>query len=169
MPEGGKMLMNNTVLVSLFYYALGYLTKDVMKWLMAKNSVRLWVVGLGAVSVYSILIAFCFHYTVGYGGCWLGNKFLFFPLSVLAIFGISVLSMVLSRIPYVCGTFVWLGGNSIVLMAIHGHCGVFRASWVEKGFGGAPSVVAEYALFAILAWALAGPLNFLVKFPWERK
>lgn len=168
-PEGEQVMKFNTLLVSLFYYALGYLAKDVVTGLPERGILRLWSVGLGAVAVYSILIAGFFHYTVGYWGCLLGNRVLFFPLSLLAISGVSVVSMSLARVPYVRGAFVWLGVNSIVLMAIHGHCGIFRASWVEKGFGGAPSVAAEYALFAILAWALAGPLNFLVKFPWGRK
>lgn len=168
-PEGEQVLKYNTLLVSVFYYALGYLTKDVVQRISEKGSSLLWGIGLGAVAVYSILIAGFFHYTVGYWGCLLGNKFLFFPLSLLAILGVSVVSMALARVPCVRGALVWLGVNSIVLMAIHGHCGIFRASWVAKGFGGLPSIVAEYALFGVLAWALAGPLNFFVKFPWRRK
>lgn len=168
-PEGGKIEKYNTLLVSVFYYALGYVLKDAARMLSAKRSSLLWSMGVGAVVVYSVLIAFCFHYTVGYWGCLLGNRYLFFPLSFLAIFGISVLSMALTHIPYVGASLVWLGINSIVLMAIHGHCGIFRASWVERGFSGIPSIVLEYVLFVVLVWVLAGPLNFLVKFPWGRK
>lgn len=168
-PEGGQVLKYNTLLVSLFYYGLGFVGRELEKGVGERGWTAELCTGFGAMAVYSILIATSFHYAVGYWGCLLGNKFWFFPLSVLAIFGVSATSMVLARIPYVRGTFVWLGVNSIVLMAIHGHCGIFRKSWVERGFGGLPSVVVEYALFAVLAWALAGPLNFLVRFPWGTK
>ena len=112
---------------------------------------------------YSVAIWLFFPYMVGYSVVKLGNPYLFVPLSLMAIAGVSLLSVWLVNVRFVGDALSWLGANSIILMAVHGHCGVFAASWARFGVTGIVAKIAEYVLFVLLVWVLAFPLKALVR------
>ena len=76
---------------------------------------------------------------------------------------LTLMTMALAEIRFLGDALVWLGVNSIVLMAIHGHCGMFAGSWARFGLTGAVAKVIEYSLFAALAYLLVKPLRFIVR------
>ena len=161
-PEGWKPMQYNTLMASIGYYGLGACLHNTTQ--MRNSTLWLWG-GLGLLLAYSIAVWLFFPYMAGYSCVKLGNPYLFVPLSITAIVGISLLSMWLAEIRFLGDALVWLGINSIVLMAIHGHCGMFAGSWARFGLAGADAKILEYSLFAALVWALAYPLNWIVNLP----
>ena len=164
LPEGYSVMRPNTFLVSLGFFGVAHAVKPLLVRLPTRLS-YLAGVGLGLLTAHALLILFVFKWEVGFHSCKLGSPLLFFVVSSTAICAVSVLSMVFDKVPWAGGGLAWLGRNSIILMAIHGHCGLFRASWAKIGFSGPLAFVVEYGLMVFLMWILAGPLSLFVKIP----
>lgn len=164
MPAGYSVMRPNTFLVSLGFFGVAHAVKP----LLARLPTRLsWLAGVGAVLLiaHALLILLVFKWEVGFHSCKLGSPLWFFVVSWIAICAVSVLSIAVDKVPGVDRSLAWLGRNSIILMAIHGHCGLFRVSWAKVGFSGPLALAVEYGLMVFLMWILAGPLSIFVKIP----
>lgn len=164
----GYCLRTNTILVSLAFYGLGYAMRPVLE---AQMSVKKVAIGsLAFLLVQVLLIGTCAKMIVGYGGCKLGNPLWFFPIAICGIAFVSGISMLIDSIEWIeflPKSLAWIGKYSILLLAIHGSCGLCRQSWAAKWsmLAGWPSQLMEIALIVVLMWLLSGPLNFFMKMP----
>ena len=133
-------------------------------------------VAIGAVACFCLclqvlLIGTCAKMVVGYGGCKVGNPLLFYPIAICGVAFVSGISMVIDsakcELEVVPKSLAWLGKYSILLLAIHGPCGVCRHGWAAKWsmMAGWPSQLMEIALLVVLMWLLSGPLNFFMRMP----
>jgi len=95
--------------------------------------------------------------------------YFYFPVALLAITGLSVLCKAIDKVGLPAEVLSYIGKNSIVLLAIHGHVGLFRDSW-QGVWSDAPSWafrIAEYMLMVMLFMLFSGPLKIFAY--WSRK
>ena len=63
---------------------------------------------------------------------------------------------------------IYLGKNSIILLATHNALGICRASW-SAHIGALWSQLIEGVVLLVLLFLLSGPLNSLVRMPISRR
>lgn len=169
-------LRMNTILVSLAFYGLGHAMRSVLEKPIQVKKVA--IGSLASLLVQVLLIGICAKMVVGYGGCKVGNPLCFYPIAICGVAFVSGISMLLDTakgcLEFLPKSLAWLGKYSVLLLAIHGSCGVCRHSWAAKWsmLAGWPSQMLEIGLLVALMWLLSGPLNFFMKLPkftkWSR-
>ena len=163
--EIGRM---NTIFVSLLFYHIGKLCRP---WHSVEfRALYLAVGSLTMFVVLSLLVWFFVPVRAGYGGCYLGNPvvYLLTALSGTAfvVSGARALEDC-RKMGMVVRGLAWLGKYSILLLAVHGGCGLCRHSWGTAFpiLSGWPSQMLEIVLICILMWLLSGPLKFFMRLP----
>ena len=126
---------------------------------------------LGVVQL--TILKFAFPYTVGFAANDLHIPVLFVVLAVTGTCFVSGLSMFIEQMSkykvwkHIEILFVFLGKNSIVLLATHSALGVCRGSWVTSypQLGSFWSRLIEFVLLVFLLFLLSGPMSWLIRMP----
>ena len=123
----------------------------------------------GAIQ-YGVL-RFAFPYTACFAANNLYVPYLFFILAFAGTFFVSSLSIFIVKLGqwrhgnFIRAFFVFLGKNSIILLATHNALGICRASWNASypNLGSLWLQLIEFGLLLLLLFLLSGPMDSLVR------
>ncbi len=158
------------MMLALPFYGVGHCFRPVL-FEPNKKLITILVL-LGAIQI--TILYFAFPYKVGFAANDLHVPYLFFILAVTGTASVSGVSMLMSRVDkcrYVMRVLVFLGKNSIIILATHNSLGFCRASWVIRfpWLGVLWSQMIEVLLLLTLLFSLSGPFKNLIRIPPTRK
>lgn len=160
----------DVMLLAIPFYGIGHSLRMVM----LKKPTGTLVVGLISLGVvHALILYFAFPYKVGFSPESLHVPFLFFCLAMIGTWFVSGVSMFIESLGrykyygYVEKAFVFLGKNSIILLATHSALGISRRSWCASypQLGSTTSKFVELCLLLALLFLLSGPMNWLIRIP----
>lgn len=168
--EGRWPYFIDTTSVAMFFYAFGHILRlSIMT--IAKAHQKLVAVGLGAGAGHILLLVFAYHYRATFVSHDLGNPVMFFLCAILGSIFVMLMSLCISKVksPFFdrCKiSLIFLGKNTIVLLATHNAIGVCRQSWIGRVpyMNGVTSVLIELLLLGTLLWLFSGPCRFIIDF-----
>ena len=158
-------------LVTLTYYASAHFLKDRVSARPAVAPYRRGAWWLGVVWVaHAVLVAVVLREDICYRALSIAPDWAYLPISAIGIGGTILVSQLVSELPRmdrVVRFVSWLGQNTLVIFVLHPFLGMCRATWAKALGGGAlvggGTVVAEFAILALLTWALATKFSWIVK------
>ena len=155
------------MLLALPFYGVGHYMQRFL--LTSDLKIAWFLLPFGVIQF--MVLRFAFPYTARFVANNLYVPYLFFMLAFAGTFFVSSLSMVIARLGqwrygiFARNVFVFLGKNSIILLATHNALGICRASWITSYpiLGSFWSQLIEFALLISLLFLLSGPMNSLVR------
>ena len=148
-------ILPKAFLGSLLFYCIGHFLRDLIiekKFLR----VRIALVAIVALVIHSIAVLAFLKKKVDYSSGNLGVAWIYCLIALLGTVGASASAMLMDGCKWLGDILAYVGRNSIVLLAIHGHLGIFRVSWSK--IINCPTwllFITEYAILVLVFWALS--------------
>lgn len=160
----------DTTLVAMFFYAFGHILRLLLPMIANFRMNVFYRFGL-AGGGHVLLLLFAYHYKADFVSHNLGNPVMFLFCAILGSAFVMLISLYISIMKPTfldcCKTsLIFVGKNTIILLAMHNALGVCRQSWVGKipYMNGMTSVLVELLLLGTLLWLLSGPCRFIIDF-----
>lgn len=153
---------------ALFFYAFGHFMRTTFKKEDNITGALIW--GSSSLILHFCILGCLYFYKPSFVGHDFGNPILYFICAILgSMFLISMAVFISSKVKVLslCKTpLIFLGKNTIVLLATHNALGVCRQSWIGRitCMNGMASVLLELMLLCMLIWLLSGCFRGVIDF-----
>ena len=142
-------------LCSLIFYCVGHLLRDAM---LNKDFLRKRIAyaAIAALVIHSVAVLAFLKEKVDYSSGNFGVAWIYCLIALIGTVGVSASAMLMDGCKWLGEILAYIGRNSVVLLAIHGHLGIFRVSWAN--IINCPTwllFITEYAILALVFCALS--------------